>query len=82
MVLRASRRGSMDVACLSDIDMFRLSQQGIWEPITEQNVPNLKHVPQADVKVLDPVANTATNTMPIITMWIDCSSGVSHSGGP
>jgi putative spermidine/putrescine transport system substrate-binding protein len=47
MAERASRRGSMDVACLSDIDLFSMSQLNIWEPVTEQNVPNLKHVPEA-----------------------------------
>lgn len=44
---RAGRRGSMDVACLSDIDLYTLSLQNIWEPVTEENVPNLKHVPKA-----------------------------------
>jgi putative spermidine/putrescine transport system substrate-binding protein len=44
---RASRRGSMDVACLSDIDLYTMSQLNVWEPITEENVPNLKHVPKA-----------------------------------
>ena len=44
---RTSRRGGMDVACLSDIDLYTMSQLGVWEPITEENVPNLKHVPKA-----------------------------------
>ena len=44
---RASRRGSMDVACLSDIDLYTLSLLNVWEPITEENVPNLKRVPKA-----------------------------------
>ncbi len=44
---RASRRGSMDVACLSDIDLYTMSLLNVWEPITEENVPNLKHVPKA-----------------------------------
>ena len=44
---RASRRGSMDVACLSDIDLYTMSQLNVWEPITEANVPNLVHVPKA-----------------------------------
>ncbi len=44
---RASRRGTMDVACLSDIDLYTMSQLNVWEPITEENVPNLKHVPKA-----------------------------------
>jgi putative spermidine/putrescine transport system substrate-binding protein len=41
---RASRRGSMDVACLSDIDLFAMSQLNIWEPLDEKKVPNLAHV--------------------------------------
>ena len=44
---RSSRRGSMDVACLSDIDTFTMSLLGVWEPITPENVPNLVHVPTA-----------------------------------
>ncbi len=44
---RSSRRGSMDVACLSDIDTYSLSLLGVWEPITTDNIPNLAHVPQA-----------------------------------
>ncbi|WP_043364387.1 ABC transporter substrate-binding protein [Belnapia sp. F-4-1] len=38
---RASRRGSMDVCCLSDVDMFTLAQQGVFEPIEEGRIPNL-----------------------------------------
>lgn len=38
---RASRRGSMDVCCLSDVDMFTLAQQGVFEPIEAGRVPNL-----------------------------------------
>ncbi len=38
---RQSRRGSMDVAALSDIDMFELSQQNIFESMTEANVRRL-----------------------------------------
>ena len=44
---RASRRGTMDVACLSDIDLYAMSLLNVWEPITTENVPNLKHVPAA-----------------------------------
>jgi putative spermidine/putrescine transport system substrate-binding protein len=43
---RNARRGSMDVACLSDIDLYSLNALHVWEPITEQNVPNIKHVPE------------------------------------
>jgi putative spermidine/putrescine transport system substrate-binding protein len=46
-VERNSRRGSMDVACLSDIDTYSMSLLNIWEPITVENVPNLAHVPPA-----------------------------------
>jgi putative spermidine/putrescine transport system substrate-binding protein len=38
---RQARRGSMDVCCLSDIDMFTLAQQGVFEAITPERVPNL-----------------------------------------
>jgi putative spermidine/putrescine transport system substrate-binding protein len=41
---RSSRRGSMDVACLSDIDTYSMSLLNIWEPVSEQSVPNLKRV--------------------------------------
>ena len=44
---RNSRHGSMDVCCLSDIDLYSMNQLHVWEPVTEQNVPNLKHVPKA-----------------------------------
>ena len=44
---RAARRGSMDVAALSDIDLYTMSLLNVWEPITEENVPNLKFVPKA-----------------------------------
>lgn len=42
---RNSRRGTMDVACLSDIDTYTMSLLGVWEPLTPANVPNLVHVP-------------------------------------
>ncbi|WP_235907761.1 ABC transporter substrate-binding protein [Siccirubricoccus phaeus] len=38
---RQSRRGSMDVCCLSDIDMYTMAQQGVFEPATDAGVPNL-----------------------------------------
>jgi putative spermidine/putrescine transport system substrate-binding protein len=38
---RQSRRGSMDVCCLSDIDMFTMAQQGVFEEITPVKVANL-----------------------------------------
>lgn len=48
---RASRRGTMDVACLSDIDMYEMSQLNLFEEITPQNVPN-------SVNVARPLAKT------------------------
>ena len=44
---RGSRRGTMDVACLSDVDLYSMSLLNVWEPITTENVPNLVHVPPA-----------------------------------
>jgi putative spermidine/putrescine transport system substrate-binding protein len=41
---RVSRRGTFDVACLSDIDMFEMSQQNLFDPPTEQLVPNMRNV--------------------------------------
>jgi putative spermidine/putrescine transport system substrate-binding protein len=41
---RNSRRGSMDVACLSDIDTYSMSLLNVWEPVSEETVPNLKRV--------------------------------------
>jgi putative spermidine/putrescine transport system substrate-binding protein len=41
---RQSRRGSMDVACLADFDMFAATQQGALEEISEANVPRLARV--------------------------------------
>ena len=38
---RQSRRGSMDVAALSDIDMYELAQQNIFESVTEANLRRL-----------------------------------------
>ena len=41
---RTARRGSMDVCCLSDNDMYTMSLLNVFEPITEANVPGLSHV--------------------------------------
>jgi putative spermidine/putrescine transport system substrate-binding protein len=41
---RASRRGTMDVACLSDVDTFSMSLLNIWDKVTPEAVPNLPHV--------------------------------------
>jgi putative spermidine/putrescine transport system substrate-binding protein len=41
---RSARRGTMDVAFLNDFDMAISAQLNVFEPITEQNVPNLVHV--------------------------------------
>ena len=43
---RASRRGSMDIATLSDVDTYSLAVLNVWEPITDQNVPRNSHVIQ------------------------------------
>ena len=41
---KGSRRSSMDVACINDIDSFTLSQQGILETVPESSVPRLAQV--------------------------------------
>lgn len=41
---RMTRRGTFDVACLSDIDMFEMSQQNLFETPTAELVPNMKNV--------------------------------------
>lgn len=41
---RQNRRGSMDVACLADFDMFAAAQQNALETINEQNVPRISKV--------------------------------------
>lgn len=41
---RNSRRGTMDVACLSDNDMYAISLLNVFEPVTEENVPNARHI--------------------------------------
>ena len=40
---RQSRRGTMDICCLSDVDMYSMAQQDVFEPITQAQVPNLAH---------------------------------------
>jgi putative spermidine/putrescine transport system substrate-binding protein len=41
---KGSRRSSMDVACINDIDSFTLNQQGILEQVPEAQVPRLAQV--------------------------------------
>lgn len=41
---RNSRRGSMDIALLGDLDMYDVSTAGVLEPVTTQLVPNLVNV--------------------------------------
>lgn len=41
---RTARRGTMDVCCLSDNDMYTMSLLNVFEPVTEANVPDLSHV--------------------------------------
>lgn len=41
---RASRRGTMDVACLSDIDMFEMSKQSLFDDVDPGKVPNAKNI--------------------------------------
>ncbi|CAN7621528.1 extracellular solute-binding protein [Bosea sp. LjRoot9] len=41
---RQNRRGSMDVACLADFDMFAATQQNALEAVNETNVPRLAKV--------------------------------------
>lgn len=38
---KASRRGSLDVACLADLDMYDINRSGILEPVDTKLVPNL-----------------------------------------
>jgi putative spermidine/putrescine transport system substrate-binding protein len=40
---RGARRGSVDVVCLSDIDMYALSLLGLFHPVTATDVPLLPH---------------------------------------
>jgi len=41
---RQSRRGTMDVACLSDIDMYEMSRQNLFDDVAMDKVPNAKNV--------------------------------------
>jgi len=41
---RTARRGTMDVCCLSDNDMYTMSLLNVFEPVTATNVPDLSHV--------------------------------------
>jgi putative spermidine/putrescine transport system substrate-binding protein len=41
---RNARRGSMDVACLGDADMYEIASQGIFLDVDEKLVPNAKNV--------------------------------------
>lgn len=41
---RRKATGSLDVACLSDIDMYAMSLLGLFKPVTTAPVPNLLHV--------------------------------------
>ncbi|NYT37958.1 ABC transporter substrate-binding protein [Allopusillimonas soli] len=41
---RNSRRGSMDIAFLSDLDMYDASTTGALAPVSEKDVPNLANV--------------------------------------
>ncbi|MDE2197678.1 MAG: extracellular solute-binding protein [Rhodospirillales bacterium] len=41
---RAARHGTMDVACLSDVDTYSMSLLGVWEPLSVSSVPNMAHV--------------------------------------
>ena len=41
---RQSRRGTTDVSCLSDIDMFEMAQQGFFDDVDMAKVPNAKNV--------------------------------------
>jgi putative spermidine/putrescine transport system substrate-binding protein len=41
---RSSRRGSMDVSCLADFDMYAVGRAGLLMPINEENVPRSSKV--------------------------------------
>lgn len=41
---RQSRRGSMDICCLSDIDMYEMAQHGVFENPPADKIPNLGKV--------------------------------------
>ncbi|WP_439578081.1 hypothetical protein [Elioraea sp.] len=44
---RMTRRGTFDVACLSDIDMFEMAQQNLFEQPSADLVPNMTNVIEA-----------------------------------
>jgi putative spermidine/putrescine transport system substrate-binding protein len=41
---KTSRRGSMDVACINDIDSYVLNQMGILDNLSEKEVPRISQV--------------------------------------
>jgi len=44
---KASRHGSLDVACLADLDMFDVNRSGVLEPLDTKLVPNSAHTIEA-----------------------------------
>ena len=44
---KASRRGSLDVACLADLDMYDINRSGILEAVDAKLVPNLANALEA-----------------------------------
>lgn len=44
---RMTRRGTYDVACLSDVNMFEMAQQNLFDPPTPDLVPNMNNVIEA-----------------------------------
>lgn len=44
LAARASRRGAMDVACLSDLDTFEMNEAGLLAPIDGARVPSHAHL--------------------------------------
>jgi putative spermidine/putrescine transport system substrate-binding protein len=41
---KGTRRGSMDVACLGDADMYEINQAGVFMPLDPKLVPNMANV--------------------------------------
>ncbi|HUN49641.1 MAG TPA: extracellular solute-binding protein [Candidatus Sulfotelmatobacter sp.] len=41
---KGARRGSMDVACLGDADMYEINQAGVFMPLDAKLVPNMANV--------------------------------------
>jgi len=41
---RNSRRGSMDIACLGDADMYEMNEAGVFMPLDAKLVPNMANV--------------------------------------